>query len=266
VCTLIIVWRMFTMPRWVRLLFMFLFCLSIRYSHAQESPALLSLTAETTALQTGQEYEVTIRIDGAPDFWLADMEISYDPSLIYVMGTKAGSPVRAGALFEGTGALTVRNIVQGNRVLFTVSKAGEVPSAAGSGVIGVFRIYPLASGTTRLQFARGELRKLNAAQDGTDPVAFTPVLLDLSITGSPVEPPNEATATPAPTDTPTVQPQSNLPTQPAQATLVNVTVAPVTPQAAAQNTSPALLIALVVMVVGALGTGLTIFFWARSRR
>ena len=260
------------MPRFVRaficlLLLLYLGPLTLLKA---QSP-VLSLTAETPTMQTGQEYVITIRVDGAPDLWLADCEISYDPTQVYILGTKAGSPVQNGALFEGAGSLTARNQVQGSRILFTVSKAGEVSPASGSGVIGTFRIYPLAPGKIQLQFARGTLRQLNAAKDGTDPVTFTPVLLELIINGDPVAPPNEATATPAPTDTPVVQSQVIPPTKAAEATLVNVTAQPVTPvvpEAAAGEAAPAYLMAaaLIIMVIGALGTVIVLILWRRSRR
>jgi hypothetical protein len=238
---------------------------------AQEQNAILSLTAASTRLQTGQEYAVDIRIDGAPEFWLADVEISYDPELLYVMGTRAGLRCRL-ALFAGAGTVVARNVVQSGSVIYTVSRAGEVPPAPGSGVIGAFRIYPIAPGQAELRFTSAAIHRLNDAQDGTVPVPFTAVLLQVEVAGDPVEPPSEVTATPAPTDTP-VRSEVGIPTRAVEPTLVNVTAAPspAATQAGPADTGPAgpstlLIVAILVMIVGGVGLLAVLLMWRRSRR
>lgn len=212
-----------------------------RPASAQTQTTLLSLNSPSTALQTGQTYEIAISVANSPDLWLADFEINYDPAHLYIMGSRSGSPVQVGELFAGTGAVVARNSVQQDTLMFTVSKAGDVPAAAGTGVIGRFRIYPLAAGTTQLLFESGDLRQLNAARDGTDSVTFTPVLLELTITGDTVEIPVEGTATPTPS--PTATPASAISSGGGSnqaATLVNVTAAPATPEATNATPSPTL--------------------------
>jgi hypothetical protein len=239
------------------------------YAAAQQTAAI-SLNAPSLQLQTGQTYDITIRVDNSPDMWLADVEIGYDDSALYVFGTRSGSPVIPAGDFAGTGTVSARNSVQGGTISYTISKAGEVAPVPGNSVIGTFRIYPLKAGTTRLLFKQADLRMLNAAQDGTDPITITPVLLELTITGDTVDIPEEATATPLPTETP-VSGIAAQPTRAAEATLANATAAPgqPTPVPAAESsagTSPVLLIAIGLMVLAAIVLIGMFMYWRRNRR
>ncbi len=201
-----------------------------------QNPTLLSLQIDNPQVQTGQEYVVTIQVDNVPELWMASMEIAFDPSRIYIMGTQAGSPVSPGSLWTAGSSLSILNRVENDQIAFTVSQLAPADLLAGSGVIGTFRIYPLAAGTTQLTFRRADLTTMTfsgegAQRTGSDPrsVPFTPALLELTITGATVEQPAEPTATPQPTETPTAV---FIPTQPAQPpTLANVTLAPTTPTA-----------------------------------
>jgi cohesin domain-containing protein len=247
-------------------------------AHAQEQ-AVLSLDTNTTSLQTGQEYEITIRIDNAPDFWTTDVALSYDSSLIYIVGTKAGSPIRAGDLFTPDSSVVVENVVQDSQLAYVVSKVGETSPATGNGVIGSFRIYPIASGQTQITFSRVQLVGLtsydpNAANVGTVPVAAAVVRLDLTINGDPVEPPSEATATPLPTETPT--PFAGIGVQVnQQPTVVNVTAAPdvIIPSPSVQEIpvtagtpSFPLILAFGIMLVGGIGVVVMFVLWRRSHK
>jgi hypothetical protein len=249
------------------LVFIVIFAMQVA---AQEQPATLSLEIDTPSLQTGQTYDVNIRVANSPDLWLADVQISYDPNLVYVMGTRSGSPVQVGELFAGTGSVIARNTVQGASINFTVSKAGEVAPAVGNGIIGSFRIYPLVSGTTRLLFSSGDLRQLNAALDGTNPIAFTPVLLELTITGDTVAIPDEATATPEPTATATSAAAGEVSARATGVpTLVNVTAAPQTPEpitateTQSSPTIPLMSIGIALVVIALVGLGLLFRFGKR---
>jgi hypothetical protein len=253
-----------------------LICLLALPAAAQEQ-AVLSLQTGTTMLQTGQEYDVTIRLDGVTDLWLANVEIQYDPALLYIIGTKAGSPVHQGALFApAETSVVVRNKVERNSLLYTLSMLAPANPVSGSGDIGTFRVYPLAPGTARLSFTRAELTRVSFTGEGENRIGgnpqaipFAPVYLDLTISGSPVQPPSEATATPAPTDTPEARVGQNLPT--AEATLVNLAAAP-TPAASpapvgdnAPVSSPLLLAAIGLMLIGAIGL-IVVIVLARRRR
>lgn len=244
-----------------------------------QSSTLLRLETATTNLQTGQTYEVSIRLDDAAEVWLADMQISYDPAMIYVMGTRSGSPVSQGALFDPASSAVIRNEVQDGLVFYTTSLLAPAEPVNGSGVIGTLRIYPLAPGQTQLIFSRGQLSKaIFEVRDGqrvgvgSEALPFTPVLLDLSISGQAVEPPSEATATPLPTDTP-IPAADIFPTQ--EPTLVNVTATPRTPEPLATLEVPTasidfrsqlpLILAIIVMMIGAVGTVVT-FVLIRRRK
>jgi hypothetical protein len=153
-----------------------------------QDQATLSLTTSTTALQTGQEYEIAIRLDNAPDVWVTSLEITYDPSVLYILGTRSGSPIRQGDLFAPPEAtVVVRNSVQADRMVYTISMLAPAAPARGSGVVGTFRIYPLTSGTTQLTFSQADLTALTFTGEGAErtgsnpqPVAFTPVLLEVT--------------------------------------------------------------------------------------
>lgn len=233
-----------------------------------QAQTILRLETASTALQTGQEYEIAIHVDDAPDFWTTDIALGYEPALLYVMGTRAGSPVQLGELYPPESSVTVQNAVQNNQVSFVISKVGETSPASGSGVIGRFRIFPIAPGTTQITFSRANLVGLtsydaNATNVGTVPVEAVPVLLELTITGDPVAPPSEATATPSPTDTPTpfapIAGQVN-----EQATVENLAQAPVAaPQTDSQP--PIVPILIGVMVVSALVLIVLFVLWRRRR-
>jgi hypothetical protein len=245
-----------------------------------QNSTLLSLESASTNIQTGQPYEVNIRLDNAAEVWLADMQISYDPTMIYIFGTKAGSPITQGSLFNPGASTVIRNAVENDTVLYTLSMLAPADPVSGGGIVGTLRIYPLAPGATQLTFSRGELSKAifeiqngQRVGVGSEQLTFTPVLLDLTISGAKVEPPSEATATPPPTETPVPQAAENFPTE--IPTLVNATAAPRTPEALAtqpipvdnpgSGSSSVLIIAIIAMVVGALGTAAAVII-ARRRR
>jgi hypothetical protein len=245
-----------------------------------QSTTFLSLETATTSLQTGQSYEVNIRLGDAAEVWLADMQISYDPSMIYVMGTKSGSPITQGILFNPGASAVIRNEVKEGLVFYTLSMLTPAEPINGSGVIGTLRIYPLAPGQTQLTFSRGELSKaIFEVRDGqrvgvgSEELAFTPVLLDLIISGQAVEPPSEATATPLPTETPIAAAAGIFPTE--EPTLVNVTAAPRTPEILAtlevptadtgSRSSLPLILAIVVMLIGGIGTVITLMLIRRRK-
>jgi hypothetical protein len=245
-------------------------CLLIGLSRAAaQGQAAVSLNTAITALQTGQKYDVTIMAENAPEFWSADVRVQYEPKLLYVIGTKSGSPIHNGDLFGLETSVVVQNVVRETQVSFVVSKVGETPPANGTGVIGTFQIYPLAPGKTQLTFSKAQLVGLtsydpNASNVKPVEIQTTTILLDLTITGSPVPPPDEATATPRPTDTPT--PASAIGVQiTAEPTQVNVTRAPVTPVASGE-TGSSLPLVLAVAVTALSGLGLVaLLVWRRRR-
>jgi hypothetical protein len=244
---------------------------------AAQEQLVLSFETAKTDLQTGQVYNINIRVDGASQLWVVSLEIGYNPQQLYVMGTKSGAPVQLSGLFAGD-ALVVRNQVSGERLLFAASRIPPGQPIDGGGVIGAFRVYPLMPGKTTLTFSRAELVKLLPKGDGTydqqTVSSFTPVLLELNVTGDPVQPPSEATATPLPTETFTPAPTVLVQGATEQPTLVNVTAAPGTtplatlpvPTEEGSSGSNLLPIALAIMVVGALGVAVVAFLWWRSRR
>jgi len=245
---------------------------------AAQDQTVIHLDMPSTTLQTGPFYDVAIRIENAPKFWALDLTLEYDPAMIYVFGTKSGSPVADGEIFGGVSSIVVQNKVEGGQLRYMVSKVGETVPAEGSGVIGTLRIYPLMAGATRLQFPRLQAVALssydsNATDVTTSEITVVPARLDLTIAGDPAEPPSEATATPLPTETPTEGPALPTLAQPSeQPTLENIvfstaTPAPLTAQDApdASSNSSIVVIAAILIVVGIVGLGALLMLRGRGK-
>jgi len=225
------------MPTKRLLLFILLLTLLAFTAQAQEtSETLLSLQADTTDVETGQTYTVDILVEDVEELWGVEVFIAYDPQLVYIIGTRSGSPVRTGE-FMGSDTFLARNSVDedAGQLAFAISRLGQVDPLTGSGIIGSFDIYPLQAGETDLRFASANLVKLNFELDEngqrtnvrSEALTFTPVLLPLSITGETVAPPSEATATPMPTATldPNFAPEGST-EEPQPTELVNATPIP----------------------------------------
>lgn len=246
---------------------------------AAQDQVVVRLDIPNTALQTGQFYDVAIRIENAPQFWALDLTLEYDPDVIYVVGTKSGSPVAAGELFGGVSSIVVQNRVEAGQIRYMVSKVGETAPAEGSGVIGTLRIYPLMAGETRLQFPRLQAVALssydpNATNVTTSDINVVPARLELTVTGNPAEPLSEATATPLPTETPQqgiALPTLAVPTE--QPTLENIVFATSTPTAltmqevpTAPDNSGIALVAALLIAVGVVGLGGLLLVRGRGRK
>lgn len=237
-----------------------------------QTNTLLSIQSDTTALQTGQTYTFTLQIENIEGLWLAGMEIAYDPEMLYILGTASGQPVTPTDIFSA-GSFTLDNRVNADRVLFMASRVAPDEPFSGSGAFGTFQIFPLQAGTTQIAFRTAQMTKVNfVEQDGrrigesTEELPFTPVLLELTITGNAVTPPPEFTATP--TASPTIDPTLFVGegTAPVEPTLVNVTAAPrpgatptplallETPDTPAESSGvPLLAIAAGIIIVSVLG-------------
>lgn len=272
------------MRSWVLFLVVVIIAATPVRSHAQTAvPSQLSLQSSTTDVQTGQSYDVTIHVDNITDLWLADLEIQYDPEHLYVFGTKSGSPIHAGPFITPGSTTTVRNGVERNKIVYTVSLLAPANPVSGSGDIATFKIYPLAPGTAQITFSKASLLKVNFATDaagqrigtGSTELPFTPILVKFNITGAKVDPPKEATATPLPTETPTteaVAPGTTL--EPSATALVNATAGPtavptplsLVPAPTANDNSSFLIILVILVVIALIGLVVVGVVWSRSRR
>ena len=248
------------------------------FVEAQEG-TFISLRTETTALQTGQVYEVQVVVENVADLWVLSFEISYDPTLLYIIGTRSGQPVQPGALLTGKQTLVPRNRVEQNALAYTASLLAPEDPLNGTGVIAVFRVAPLQAGTTQLVFRQVNLTSVSFQGTGESRVAgepqtlaVTPVLLELSAQGNPVEPPPEVTATPQPTPTLILPEGTDEATVEVEATLANITRAPAdiptpVPAESSSTPSPVILGAVVVLVITGLGLlALVIVYLRRYRR
>lgn len=250
---------------------------------AAQSDTFLSIQSETTALETGQTYTLTLEIENITDLWLTRLEISYDPDMLYIIGTSSGQPVTAGNIF-GAGSLTVDNRVTADALFYTASRVAPDAPFSGSGTLGTFQIFPLKAGTTQILFRTAQMTKVNfVEQDGrrigesTEDVPFTPVLLELTITGEGVTPPPEFTATPTATATldPALVPAEG--TAPVEPTLVNVTAAPrpqatptplallETPDTGESGGVPLVAVAAGIIGVGLMGLGVLLVLRRRAK-
>lgn len=241
-----------------------------------QSHAALSFETNTTALQTGQTYDMAIRLDGASDVWVVNVEVAYDPQRLYVIGTQSGSPVSQGPLFappEST--VVVRNAVeQAGNLVYTLSMLAPADPINTDGVIGTFRVYPLSAGETSLTIRSAEVTGVTFTGSGANrtpsapqEIPFTAVLTNLTITGDTVQPPPEATATPAATPT-SDRAAPAAPTSQFQTPLPNVTAVPDSGEAAPGDGAAGLpLPIIIILVVMALaGTGAAVLFVLSQRR
>lgn len=247
---------------------------------AAQDEVFISLSTETTTLQTGEFYEVQVLVENVRDLWLTSFEISYDPEQLYVVGTTSGTPVEAGPLLADADTLVPRNRVERGRILYTVSLLAPAEPINGSGVIAAFRVVPLAAGSAQLVFRDANLTSVTFQDSAGQSVAgepqdlaFTPVLLDLTIQGDAVTPPPEFTATPPPTSTPineiTEEPST---TAEADATLVNITRVPadqptnVPPAVTADSGPPVRSIVIAMLAISGLALLLMAIVYVRRYR
>jgi hypothetical protein len=253
--------------------------LLVFYPAAAQDSAFISLNIETTAMQTGQVYEVQVVVENVVDLWVTSFEIGYDPALLYIIGTRSGSPVQPGALLSGRQTLVPRNRVERDSIAYTASLLAPEEPINGTGAIATFRVAPLQAGTTQLVFRQANLTAVSFEGTGMslvagDPqaLAVTPVLLELSAQGEAVTPPPEVTATPQPTGTPILPEATDESTPEVEATLVNITRAPAdiptpVPADSSGAASPALLGALIVLVITGVGLlALAVIYLRRYRR
>jgi hypothetical protein len=188
----------------VRLPWLLVLGISLYASTARaESKAILSLESTATDLKTGRFYDVEIHLQDAEDVWVADVELQYDPALVYVVGTTQGKPVRDGDLFDRESSIVVRNEVSDERILYTLSMLAPAAPVRGSGVVGSFRIYPLAPGTTRIAVGQVALHRAIFKEEngrrvgaGAEPVPVTSVPIELTLTGRPFAPPGDTQTPP----------------------------------------------------------------------
>lgn len=235
----------------------------------------ISLNIETTELQTGQEYEITILAENVTNLWGSDLSIRYNPTNLYVIGTRSGSPISQGNFIGDAPTLIVRNGVEDDLVRYTISRLGSaVEPVSGTGAIGTFRIYPLAPGTTQITFANAQLSAITGEQDGertTGAIDFTPILLELNITGDPVPPPPEITATPNPTPTSIIEAVEST-AEPTESDIVNVTRAPtevptdVEVASGDSGSSSLLFVAIGFVIVGIIGLVVLFLIWRRNQQ
>ena len=263
--------------RHIRLIFLLLVFISSSTIFAQDSTTLLQINSDTQAMETGQSYTLRFEIHDVNELWAANMLLQYDPQYIYVVGTKSGSPVKIGdMMLDGGGTIFNSVNAEQGQLNYAVSMFNPADPVSGTGVIGTFEIVPLLAGTTQLTFSKAELLSVNFSFDANgqrvsgNPVDmnFLPVLLELTITGDPATPPPEFTATPQATATinPALIPGGG--TEEAESELVNVTAVP-TPLATteipvANNTSPLLIFAIVMVILSAAGL-IALFFYVRRK-
>lgn len=248
-----------------------------RFAAAQEG-AFISLSTETTTLQTGQVYEIQIVVENVVDLWAAELEIGYDPNLLYIIGTRSGQPVQPGALLSDKQVLAPRNRVEQDAIFYTVSLLAPEEPISGTGVLATLRVAPLQAGTTQLVFRQANLAAVTFQGTGESRVAgepqtlaVTPVLLELSAQGETVAPPPEVTATPQPTPTLILPEGTDEATAEVEATLANITRAPAdiptpVPAEASGLSSPIVIGAVVVLVITGVGLLALVFVYLRRYR
>lgn len=264
----------------ITLLFAMLFLFN---TYAQEEgDTFIQLGADTTTMQTGEQYTIRLEVINVQEFWSAEVHIAYDPQKIYVLGTQAGSPFSVDGLMSDGGAAIYNTVDDTSGILHVgLSMFSPADPITGSGAIARIDIVPLNPGTTELRFTEAELISIQFDTDaggqriGTNPtsIEFLPILLNLTIEGEPATPPPEATATPTPTETANPDLQFGEFTPEVEATLINITAVPATATIEAPvdnveqsgNLIKPLLIVSGLIVIIVIGISL-LFFVAKTRQ
>lgn len=240
---------------------------------------ILSLQADSATVETGQYYPITVYLQDVTDLWQINAEIEYDPSLLYVIGTVTGSPFTIGDFFADQPDIVIRNEITAGRIIFTQSLVAPAIPQSGSDIVATFQIYPLSAGSTQIRFTAADLTKVNFIEGtngsrtvgNSEALPVLPALIDLTITGDTVAPPDESTPTPAPSETPDLARQGDVAT--VVPTLVNITLAPpdaiptLIPELDDSGDSgslPTLPIAIGLLAIGILG-GIGLFIMSRRR-
>ncbi len=265
----------------IALLFILIFVAGV---HAQdETNTFIQLVADTDTMQTGERYTIRIEVRDVAELWSGEMRIAYDPQQIYVVGTKAGSPVSVEGLMSEGGDTVFNSVNDTTGILHAgLSMFSPAEPINGSGVVATFDIVPLLSGTAEFRFTEAQLLSIDFETNaegqriGSNPtqIEFLPVLLNVTVEGDPATPPSEATATPTPTATANPDLIAGELTQEVEPTLVNITAAPVTATVEASTESPDseassgsnILLMFAVGLVIVSGIGLVIVFFVARRR
>jgi hypothetical protein len=270
------------MKRWGVLLCLLLSSLGISSAQVSVPPIDITLVLPSTQLTTGQAYPLDLTFNNVTELWLVNLEISYDPTKLYIIGTQSGRPIRAQGVLNPSEVFEARNLVQNDKLIYTTSLLAPANPSSESGVLGRFEVYPLAAGDTTLTFSvveavrvsfegEGETRQMT----GQNFLPVAPVNLTLTVTGDTVEIPVEATATPQPTPTEQIAiVNSGQNTEPTvEPTFVQGLVLTATPTpelslieqpTSESGTSPLVLVAGVLIVVAVLGLG-ALFVMSRRK-
>lgn len=270
------------MKRWSLLLLMLLSFVGYISAQVAIPPIDITLALPSINLTTGQAYPVDLTLTNVNELWLVNIEIEYDPTKLYILGTQSGRPIKAQGVLNPSEVFEARNQVQSGTLIYTTSLLAPANPSSENGVLGRFEVYPLVAGETILTFnvveavrvsfeGDGEIRQMT----GQNFLPVAPVNLTLSITGDDAQIPVEATATPQPTPTEQIaiinSGQGNEPT--VQATFVQglVLTATPTPQLSLiedtttdVGTSPVVLVAVVLIVIALLGLG-ALFVMSRRK-
>ena len=252
---------------------------------AQDSTATLSgtlaLVSAEANLQTGQYYDVTLAFENMSEAWLLAAEITYDPQVLYIYGTQSRSaPIAPGDFFDSTLSVIMQNYVLDNKLSYLVSLVAPAEVAQGSGIVGTFRIFPLASGTTTLSFANVEISSVTFTRNGEQlsasnpyPVTVTTRDLTLTITGEQVTPPPEPSPTPYIPPSPTPFATVDSTEAAAFEMQLTVTAAAFATQIANPATvivndsiSPVLIAAIVLIVIAAFGGGILLTLYLTRQK
>lgn len=119
-----------------------------------KAPARLSLASpEVAAL--GQEFGVTVQIDGVERLYSAPLFVSYDPALLELVGVEEGSFLAQGG--QSTVFSHSPNSATGQVVVGYKQGVGG-PGASGSGQLFTLRLRAKAAGTARIELNRINFR------------------------------------------------------------------------------------------------------------
>lgn len=111
----------------------------------------IRLVAERRTVRPGDSFEVAVAVDAARAVSHLPMTLSFDPTLLEVLGVEAGDFLGA------TGEATVlADVSRPGRVVLGASRLGDRAGVAGAGAVATVRFRALKEGQAFIGFVEGE--------------------------------------------------------------------------------------------------------------
>jgi len=126
------------------------------------STAYLQVLPARTRVAVGEEFVVTLQLQGVTDLYGVDARIAFNPDVLEVVDANAGAAgvqILRGTFPNAAGDWVVKQVADNQTGLawYAISLNAPAPGASGEGVLCSIRFRAKANGYTGLRFAEGTL-------------------------------------------------------------------------------------------------------------